>query len=69
MVARAMGLKAPEIPNVFTDDKDISDYAKDYVYALRAKGIIDGRATDAGFAPKDFLSRAEAAKIIYLMIQ
>lgn len=69
MVARAMGLKAPEIPNVFTDDKDISDYAKDYVYALRAKGIIDGRATDAGFAPKDSLSRAEAAKIIYLMIQ
>ncbi|MBR5507484.1 MAG: S-layer homology domain-containing protein [Clostridia bacterium] len=69
MVARALGLKAPEVPNIFTDDKDISDYAKDYVYALRAKGIIDGRATDAGFAPKDGLSRAEAAKIIYLMIQ
>lgn len=69
MVARALGLKAPQVPNIFTDDKDISDYAKDYVYALRAKGIVDGRATDAGFAPKDFLSRAEAAKIIYLMIQ
>ncbi len=69
IVARALKLEAPEVANVFTDDKDISDYAKDYVYALRAKGIIDGRASDAGFAPKDGLSRAEAAKIIYLMIQ
>ena len=69
MIGRALKINIPEFFNVFTDDKDISDYAKGYVYALRNANIIDGRASNAGFAPKDSLSRAEAAKIISLIVK
>ncbi len=52
----------------FADDNDISDYAKDAVYALREKGVING-IDNEHFAPKDFATRAEAAKMIYGLIQ
>lgn len=48
----------------FADHEGISDYAVDAVYALKNAGIINGK--DQGmFAPGDYATRAEAAKIIY----
>lgn len=69
MVGRALKLTAPEKNNVFVDDNEISDYAKGYVYALKNLKIIEGKSGNAGFAPQDALSRAEAAKIIYGIMQ
>lgn len=47
----------------FADDENISDYAKDAVYALKNSEIING-VGDNSFAPKQSLTRAEAAKIM-----
>lgn len=48
----------------FSDHSEISDYAKKPVYALKAMSIINGRG-DNRFAPKESISRAEAAQMIY----
>ena len=48
----------------FADRNNISDYAKDAVYALGGAGIIQGSG-DNMFMPKSFLTRAEAAQFIY----
>jgi hypothetical protein len=50
--------------DVFDDDNEISDYAKNAVYALKSSGIINGM-NDNTFAPKALAARAEAAKLIY----
>ena len=58
-------LKAtPSNSTVFTDDQLIPEYAKDAVYALSAKGIINGYS-DGTFAPTTYATRAQTAKIIY----
>ena len=49
--------------NKFVDDAKISDYAKNYVYALVNAGILKGDDTN-NFRPADNLTRAEAAAII-----
>lgn len=51
----------------FSDDADISDYAKDAVYSLRRNGIISGSGNNM-FNPKKTTSRAEASQIIYNML-
>ncbi len=48
----------------FADDENVSDYAKTAVRALAASGVINGKG-DNIFAPKDFCTRAEAAKVLY----
>lgn len=48
----------------FTDDAEISEYAREAVYAMRGNSIMLGRG-DNEFQPKAFATRAEAAKIIY----
>lgn len=48
----------------FEDDSDISDYAKQAVYALVQAEIVSGMGNDM-FMPKQLLTRAQAAKIIY----
>ncbi len=53
--------------SAFADDYDIADYAKSAVYAMRALGIIDG-VGDNLFMPKATATRAQAAKIIYGLI-
>lgn len=50
----------------FNDEVDISDYAKDSVKRLAATGIISG--DNGNFNPKDYATRAEAAKIVYLAL-
>ena len=47
----------------FADESQISSYAKDAVYAMRAFGIING-VGDNNFAPKTTATRAMAAKVI-----
>ena len=48
----------------FKDDSLIPSYAKDAVYALNSKGVINGYQ-DGTFAPLTFATRAQTAKIIY----
>lgn len=48
----------------FTDADDIGDWASEYVAALANLGIVQGRG-DNMFVPKDNLTRAEAAVVIY----
>lgn len=49
---------------VFDDDSNISEYAKNSVYALYEVDVINGM-NESEFAPKQPLTRAQAAKIIY----
>ena len=50
--------------SAFRDDSSIPSYAKDAVYALNSKGVINGYQ-DGTFAPLTFATRAQTAKIIY----
>lgn len=51
----------------FSDDGLISDYAKASVYSMYHAGIINGTGNDM-FAPKDYCTRAQTAKMIYYLI-
>jgi len=51
----------------FTDEEDISGYAKEAVAAIQKAGIINGIG-DGSFAPKKNATRAEAAVIIYRLL-
>ena len=48
----------------FTDNEDVSDYAKEAVELLSSSGIISGMGNGI-FAPKGNLTRAQAAKLFY----
>ena len=61
---RLLGNPTLERGDAFADDKDIADYAKDAVYALKSAGIISGK-DDNTFDPSNTCTRAEAAKMIY----
>ena len=62
MACRALGIDPAGNRTAFTDDNDISDYAKGAVSALSDKNIIVGEG--GLFRAKDNLSRAEAAAIL-----
>jgi len=47
----------------FTDDSEISDYAKPAVTALKKLGVISG-TNEGKFNPKAVMTRAEAAVVI-----
>lgn len=51
----------------FADDALISDYAKAAVYALKNKNVVNG-VDETNFAPLDLATRAEAAKMLYKML-
>lgn len=51
----------------FDDDNMIDSYAKEAVYAMKKLGIISG-VDKANFAPVNYATRAEAAKIIAMLI-
>ncbi len=51
----------------FADADSVSDYAKEYVAKLTGTGIINGR-DDNTFAPKDLLTREEAAKMMCVLV-
>lgn len=48
----------------FSDEAEISDYAKDAVEYLYGIGVINGKS-DGSFDPKGIITRAEAAQVIY----
>ena len=50
----------------FTDSELISDYAKDAVVYMSQNGIVNGYG-DNSFKPDKPCTRAEAAKVIYLL--
>lgn len=65
MVARISGLTSGSgLGGAFADDERIADYAKDAVYTLRDKGILNGKGANE-FAPLDTATRAEAAMLLY----
>ena len=71
MANRALGyagVPLNTLKTTFVDVEHISDYALNSVAELVNKGIINGR-DDGFFAPKDYCTRAEAAKVIYLIAQ
>jgi hypothetical protein len=51
---------------VFNDDDSIGSYAKQAVYSLRNAGVISG-VGDSMFVPTEKCTRAQAAKIIYII--
>ena len=65
---RAAGTAAAEDYQKFEDDADIDDYAKEAVYTLRSKGVING-VGDGKFLPYEKAKRAEDAKIIHTLME
>lgn len=53
--------------NTFTDENDISDYAKDAVKALSCANVINGM-DDGSFMPKKTATRAEATVMLYNLL-
>lgn len=53
---------------LFADDEGIADYAREAVYSLRECGAVNG-LTETEFAPYEYATRAQAAKIIYYLIK
>lgn len=51
----------------FTDEQNIPAYAKDSVQKLTALGIING-FSDGSFKPDESLTRAQAAKVIFMVL-
>ena len=51
----------------FTDSDDIADYAEEAINVLKQAGIINGY-DNGSFGPRDAVTRAEAAKVIALLI-
>ena len=51
----------------FADSGNIAEYAAVYVAKLTGTGIINGR-DDNTFAPKDLLTREEAAKMMCVLV-
>ena len=63
-----LNIAVPEDYMEFSDDEMISDYAKDAVYALRGAGVIKG-VSELEFAPLANATRAQAAKMIYGLLE
>ena len=64
IIARLVDSEAAETTTDFADDADISEYARESIYKLYAAGKIAG-VGNGRFAPKEIVTRAQAAKIIY----
>ena len=56
-----------ENPEKFSDDAQISDYAKEAVYLFKEAGIVNG-VSDSEFSPKANANRAQAAKVIFELL-
>ena len=66
-VVNAKGIELTGNASSFKDDNLIADYAKESVMELVAGGVINGY-NDGTFRPEGPLTRAEAAKVIYALI-
>ena len=73
LISRYAGFAEFELPQTeesvtFTDASDIASYAKEAVSQMQKAGIINGRG-DNTFAPKDNATRAEACKMLTILMQ
>lgn len=68
--ARAMEMPLPDGTNAaaFADDSQIAAYARDAVYSMAEAGILDGVGNHV-FEPTATAARAQAAKIIHLLME
>ena len=66
-IAESFGVSFTSGGDVFTDDASIASWAKDSVYKLKNAKVING-VGDGSFAPTNTCTRAEAAVIIYALI-
>lgn len=66
-IAEAFGVSFTAGGDVFTDDASIASWAKDSVYKLKNAKVING-VGDGTFAPANTCTRAEAAVIIFALI-
>lgn len=64
IIYRYLALKAADENNKFADSEEISAYAVDAVNTLSTEGIIKGYP-DNTFRPKNTVTRAEAAAVLY----
>ena len=62
MLATALKLDYEQSTEVFSDDKKIAAWAKNYVYACKSAGIMEG--TNNIFSPANTATRAQAAAVI-----
>ena len=67
IACRAAGLEFNGETVLFTDSDEISAYAKEAVAILNDIGILTG--SDGAFMPKATATRAQAAKVIYMLIE
>lgn len=63
-IAEGIVVSGEEYP---TDKELVTDYAKEHVFRLMGAGVISG-FEDGSFRPYDALTRAQAAKLIYGLI-
>ncbi|CAK4844825.1 unnamed protein product [Aphanomyces euteiches] len=69
MIAKALGLSSGATEaSGFADDKDIPDWAKGAVAAIKNLGIIEGKGANQ-FAPGDKTTRAEAVTVLLKMLE
>ena len=67
MCARILGSVSTDAKaDLFADDYDIADYAKEAVYKLKELGILSGTGENK-FEPNGLCTRAMTAKIIDLL--
>lgn len=62
-----VSLKETADAEAFGDEDEISDYAEEAIHDMSQTGIINGY-TDGSFRPKEHITRAETACIIYRML-
>ena len=63
MLARVTNATDGTQLGIFADDRDIADYAKTSVYALKKMGIINGKDNNL-FDPRGECTRAECATMV-----
>ncbi len=64
---KGFSLKETNDKKSFTDENNISSYAKEAIEIVQQSGVINGRA-DGSFAPKDKATRGEASKMLYNLL-
>ncbi|MNJ00269.1 hypothetical protein D3C73_1595590 [compost metagenome] len=63
----SLQLSEQSVPS-FADEKDISEYAKKAVEALKQAKVL-GADANGSYVPKSSVNRAEAAGLIYNVLQ
>lgn len=71
IIVRALankGFASEKESDKFSDSSNISEWAKESIDILSAEGVLNGKG-DNKFYPKDNMTRAEAAKVLYYSLK